>query len=247
MAETEPMLVDFAKSSYDRPIKLVQIYGERRSGTNVTAHVASQAFGLRSTNKFGWKHSFPVFPVLPSNVLFINVVRHPIEWLQRLHASPFEVCPTISDKDMKAFIRAEWDSVFRPNASDWSKKGYLVSRPRGAGETLQLDRHPIEGRKFKNVLEMRKVKLQSYFGMLNRNINVAIVTFEMLKRDPVALMHAIGQEFDLDTNSAAIDMSKNPGPPSRQKNSPQEFDTDDMEFIRSELDTSLEARFGYVI
>ncbi len=221
-----------------------QVFGERRSGTNYFSALLNDAFEITETRAYGWKHGAPVMPCIQDTSLIAVVVRNPIEWLLSMHARPIEA-PATEGMTFSDFIRTPWQAVYKPHAlrrREIGIRGFPVAR--GAG--LQYDRHPIEGRLFSNVLEMRVVKMQSHLGFLHRAPNVAVVRYEDLLVDPARVIRGIADSFALEVRPEAKLQIRHVGPKTGDKRLTRaDISDSDLRYISDELDQDLERRFQY--
>ncbi len=230
-----------------RGIDRFQMFGERRSGTNFVRELVQTNFNVQTTWRFGWKHGIPHFPVLPKRCLFVVVVRDPFDWAVSLFNGAYEAHPVVKNRDFDAFLREEWVGQFRPAKSPWHKVGYDFDPSVGRGEELQLDRHPIEGRRFKSIFEMRSVKYRSFLGLLERDVNVAIIRFEDALNKPQAVCKKISNTFGLKLRGFSPVVG-HVGPKGLRKglNRVSELTDHQRAYIFAQLDNDLEHRFGYV-
>lgn len=240
-----PKPVGVSRASSNTPIEMFQVFGERRSGTNYVAAILSQNTSLKEVHRFGWKHGLPLYPVLPASCVFVVVLRAPVDWLKALYRAPFEVDPALKDLEFPAFIRAEWESVYTPKKSRWRGHGYDLDYNLGRGEVLQLDRHPIEGRRYKNVVELRNVKLAGHLSMLTRGVNCVVVRYEEVNQDPDHLMSAIRDTFGVQVREKTLALEKRVGPSSPRQAATTDLSVADLNFIKEQLDTAQELRCGY--
>jgi hypothetical protein len=225
-----------------------QVYGERRSGTNFAARTIAQNARVKRWNAYGWKHGVPYFPIMPARCLFVAVVRDPFDWLRSFYAGPFEVDPVIAAKPFSEFLRVEWNGVFTGFQTQWSHRGYAVEEGVGRGETLFLDRHPLDGRPFRNVVEMRTVKLASHLSLLTRGLNAVAVRYEDFRTRPEATLREIGRIFDLRVNDSFVAVDTPVGPSSDRRSAAKTMPISkaDREFILYNLDPAQEKRCGYL-
>ncbi|MFV0410316.1 MAG: hypothetical protein ACK5LJ_11660 [Paracoccus sp. (in: a-proteobacteria)] len=241
-------LIDSASNHKD--IRDFQVFGERCSGTNYLEHLISENFEATCIHHYGWKHAAPTMPAIWSHSLILVIVRHPLEWLLSLHRTPYEGAPQLHDRAFSDFIREEWESIARPRFQGWEKWG-LRKDGRMRGEVLQLDRHPISGRRFANALEMRMIKAQAMMGLRNRAGNFALMRFEDLQRNPASLLTRLGARFNLTAKPAAPKLPTERLDPKsarlRPRLSARDIVPKDLAFIRTGLDPDLESLLGYDI
>ncbi|WP_052418233.1 hypothetical protein [Pseudooceanicola atlanticus] len=236
-------LVGWTRNEDAPPLEMAQVFGERRSGTNLVHRLLGRNTGLQMTNRFGWKHGLPAYPVMPLKCLFIGVVRHPLDWLKSFYRGPFEVAPDIARKPFPDFLRAEWESVYTPRNSGWFDHGYELDPRLGRGTVLQLDRHPITGRRFRNVVELRNTKLQGHLSLLARNLNAVFVRYEDVVADQQGFVDTLSGLFPMPDAPAFAEVNRQVGP--RAPALDIDFTDEDREFVLSQLDRRQEASVGY--
>ncbi|AXI48168.1 hypothetical protein C1J03_20485 [Sulfitobacter sp. SK012] len=241
----DPILVHQSAVNMTRPITHFQVFGERRSGTTYLRSLMEQNLKAKAVHHYGWKHGFMTVPAVSSEALIICIVRDPLEWILSLHATPFAAEPQLKELSLSKFLRAEWDSIARPAGQGWRNAGYRQNMSL-RGEVLQLDRHPIEGRRFHNILEMRTVKLRAHIGMTQRFAHACVVTLDDARDRPEMLVDALESRFGLARSGPFKPIQEYVGnkgnPPSA---SLDDLSPEDHEFIQKGLDWTLERPFGY--
>lgn len=241
-------IIDASTEPTKNPLHRFQVFGERRSGTNFVRALIRRNTEMQVVNSFGWKHGIPNYMVYPKDCLFVCVVREPMDWLTSFYHAPFEVADELVELPFSQFLRAPWESVFKARTK-WGTNGYQDTFRGGRGETLQFDRHPIEGRQFRNVVELRNVKLQSHLSFVNRGVNAVVVRYEDARRDPAALIARLGEKFDINCRPGFREIDGRVGPlgkyAQRPKIAASDITNEDREFILSEIDKKQELRCGY--
>jgi hypothetical protein len=232
-------------SAQDRPVTHFQVFGERRSGTTYLRVLMAHNLKIEPVLHYGWKHGFLCVPAVSSNALLVGIVRDPVDWLISMHATPFAVADTLKDLPFSTFLRTQWESIARPAGQGWRVAGFRQDMSL-RGEILQFDRHPIEGRAFTNILELRSVKLRALLGLTQRVNHAAVVQLEDARDDPQALIHALGARFglavpkELSLPEGYVGNKSNPKKITRNQITPQ-----DRAWIKTNLDWNLERQFGY--
>ncbi|THH36567.1 hypothetical protein E4Z66_06335 [Aliishimia ponticola] len=222
-----------------------QIFGERRSGTNYVHTLLQRNLGAAPCFHYGWKHGYCTAPAISRNALIVVVVRDPLDWVLSFYSRQFAPAAHLDGLSFSDFIRAEWDSKARPDRQQWDLFGHRHDRSL-RGEVMQLDRHPIEGRRYRNVLEMRRIKLAAHLGFRHRAGNVAVVRYEDARRDPASVLTKLAQEFAVPANVSWVAVTEQVGPPSaKRKQTRQDIAPEDLDHIRSQLDLHVEAGLGY--
>lgn len=228
------------------PITRFQVFGERSSGTNFVKRLIGRNTGLTPIEDLGWKHGFPHMTAVPRDVAAICVVRNAVDWARSMFTKPWHCTPTMQALPFDQFIRAEWDTI-----ADRPRYFPQVQRLGGAGTPLQLDRHPLTGRKFANIFDLRRHKLEGLLGFADRGCCVVFVRLESAQAAPEAFLSDLCLGLDLTAPSAPFrPVVKRLG--SRFKSSvpsrpdlPKDLSADDHTFMLSCLDTALEAKLGY--
>ena len=222
-----------------------QVFGERRSGTNFVEALISRSLDIEPTRKYGWKHGCISAPAISSDALAIVVVRHPLSWIVSFFNTPFAAFPGYQPKKFSAFIRSEWESEARPRRQKWKSWGYR-NDPSMQGEVMQLDRHPITGKRYENMVQMRNVKLACHLGLKQRVSNFAVINYEMASEKGTDVIADLANCFQLSRTSQTVEVANRVGPKSR----PAVMRTDDIissdrQFILDALDTAQEQKVGY--
>ncbi|OYW60214.1 MAG: hypothetical protein B7Z10_04305 [Rhodobacterales bacterium 32-66-7] len=249
MTEAEPATHLIGQSSTEGPaIDRFQIYGERRSGTNFVSRTIARNCGLKRFSSYGWKHALPYYPLLPRSCLFVVVVRDPFDWLRSFYAGPFEADPAIAALPFSGFIRAEWEGTYTGFERQWAYRGYAVRDRFARGEPNFLDRHPVNGRRFRNVLELRSVKLAGHLSLLDRGLNAVAIRYEDFRVRPEAILRDIGSRFSLNLRAdfRPTDVPVGPSSDRRAAAKTAPISAEDRDFILAGLDQTLERRCGYL-
>ncbi len=241
--EMEQNMIEHRRAS-DTIIRDFQVFGERRSGTNFCSALFASTFDLTERFNYGWKHGAPVMPCISPSSLIVVVVRDPYEWVLSMHARPLEA-PRMQGLDFSDFIRSTWRSNYQPRSIGRHKFG-LAGFPVERNVDLQYDLHPIDGRPFNNVLEMRRVKLRSHLGLLNRAPNVVVLKYEVLCSATTELILRVATEFGLQRRSNAQAELGHVGlKTGKNRLKISEIKDTDRKFIFDQLDKCLESKFGY--
>ena len=229
-------------------LRWFQVLGERASGTNIIRKLVFLNAKLLRTEGLGWKHGFPTMVAVPSHTLVICAVRNAENWALSMHKRPWHLAPRSQHLGFSEFIRAPWDGIVdRPEDFETLHPEQV---PGSIGRPHQLDRHPITGKAFENLFALRRAKLASLVGMLERDISVALVQMETVTGEPEAFLQTFRQATN--TNPKR-DVTRIPGrrmgnmfnrsapcPPT-----PKAMNAEDRAFMKNELDLELEAALGY--
>jgi len=215
------MLILLKKDRY--PINNFTIYGERHSGTNLLESLVKQSLRLPITWEFGWKHFFGFVKyqqiVDAKETLFFAITRNPYDWIMGMSKQPYHV-PKENERPIKNLLLNEWVSI-----DDYRKE-------------IKEDRHYLIGRKYKNIFEMRKNKLQYIINYMPKFCNnLCITTYEHITENTTSSVQILSKYFGLQS-----DIKKLPLIWSRNK---YDISPETKEIIDSQIDWNLEGFFGY--
>ena len=116
------------------------------------------------------------------------------------------------------------------------------------GEINQLDRHPIEGRRYENVLEMRRVKLNAHFGILRRANCAVLIRYEDCKTSASTIVDLVRNTFNIEGPEGFEAIVQKIGPEGNQRKlSRNDISAEDLAFISENLDNEMEKLLGYRI
>ncbi|MEL6569450.1 MAG: hypothetical protein AAFQ22_13615 [Pseudomonadota bacterium] len=204
------------------------------------------AFKQPSIGRYGWKHGVPSFPAIGRRDLIVVLFRDVFEWLVSMYAKPWHINDEMLSLNFSDFIRAPWDArVDRPtryfdlpNVDDWN------SLP------LRLDRHPITGRCYVNILEMRSVKTQAYLGLEHLGGNVAFVRHERFVADTQTCLDEMSSHYSFDLSGQTAETTERLGSEwkndskSRYEEAKSAIESE-KDYILSILDLHVEKRIGF--
>lgn len=222
-------------------IRRIQIYGERRSGTNFLEQLL--VANLRSVpvcRDYGWKHGFHGPGVeTADDCLFLVIYRNPFDWLRSLHRRPFHAAPSLRRIPFSDFIRREWWCV-------WDEQ---AGRPRGHemhGLEMMSERDPETGERFPNVLRLRTAKIRNWEGLRARTTHTEYVRYEDLAASPSGYLASLSGRFGLMQTDHFVPIERargrtRPYRPRRYK----PIGTGDVRHIVQTLDAALELGIGY--
>lgn len=241
---------DFAKTGlfvtrHATPATRFQVLGERSSGTNFVKRLLGRNSDLAPTEALGWKHG-PNPIAIPADLAVICVLRDPARWALSMHAKPWHSAPDLQALEFPDFIRAPWDT--RIDRARYF--GGDAAKPM-LGQPLLADRDPVTGAMPENLFALRRMKLNILLSYANRGSTCVILRLEAVQAAPeraldqilAALSHPprkgvfrpvmkrLGAKF-----KAAID---------DRPQTPKAMGKEDLAFMKSQLDRSLEARLGY--
>ena len=121
--------------------------------------------------------------------------------------------------------------------------------PHVEGAELQYDRHPITGKPFANLFELRNVKQAALLGMINRDCNVLVVKAELVQLDQVRFVAWMIEHFGFPLKGLRIkpvtQRLGNRFNRSASAETPPEMPPRDHAFMMETLDLEMEQALGY--
>lgn len=225
------------------PVRAVQVFGQRCSGTNVLTKLVAANFGAGAvTDRYGFKHWFvPAQVLFPADVLVLVVAREAQGWARSLHRQPWHAHPDLKTLGFAEFIRAEWHSY-------WDREfgGICETHPLHGREMLH-EREPATGKRFGNPLLKRTAKLRDWTGLAARAHNVAFLDQDVLHRAPRDLVCVLAELLGAVPagDYGPIETYKGNGFRRFEPTRYPDVSADDGAFIRDQLDPQVEAHFGF--
>ncbi|WP_112321154.1 hypothetical protein [Oceanibium sediminis] len=216
------------------PVTGFQVLGERSSGTNfVTQMLLRNLEGVERRPIYGWKHGFIDRRYSPDpGLLTVLVYRHPLRWLQSLHARPLDLSDSMRGLPFSDFLRHEWRGAFK--------------REDGTEEPSTADMDPKAKTNFANPMRLRNAKIAYFEEMAGMPSRMVYIRFEDMNRAPRATLEAIAKTFDIALKpytpvNTFKGVTEKPYIPRQMPR----ISATDLAFIRQELDLAQEARIGY--
>jgi len=157
------------------------IFGERCSGTNFLEQALLENFHIKIHEHQINKHFFGQ-KELPKedNILYIGIVRDPYTWINSLYKYPYHIDKTIR-YNKQLFINSEIYSKDHNN------------------EIMQ-DRNIFTKERYKNIFELRKVKLEFLYDKMPLLAkNYILIKYEDLRDDYENTLNFIKVQFNLFT------------------------------------------------
>ena len=157
------------------------IFGERCSGTNFLEQALLENFHIQIHQHQVNKHFFGQ-KELPKedNILYIGIVRDPYTWINSLYKYPYHIDKTIR-YNKQLFINSEIYSKDHNN------------------EIMQ-DRNIFTKERYKNIFELRKVKLEFLYDKMPLLAkNYILIKYEDLRDDYENTLNFIKVQFNLFT------------------------------------------------
>jgi len=164
-----------SQKSYNRILKYT-ILGERHSGTNWLEKLISSKFELELTWEFGSKHFIDTLDInkmsIAKSTVFICISRNIYDWIGGFYKSPHHVNPEIIGS-LDKFLLSEWDC-------------------------RNLDFNFFTKLKYKNIFELRTLKLLYYYLFLPNIVdNMIIIRYEDLINNVKQVMSEISSIIDI--------------------------------------------------
>ena len=240
-----------AQSGGTPPSELA-VFGERNSGTNL-AHALLQQnipafadapgdrigrFGFR----YGWKHGFPQMLSAPPFALAVCLFRHPETWLRSMHARPWHAVPELTQLPFRQFISSEWQT--RVDERNFGLEG---NDPRALTE-LHWDRHPLTGRRFENILQLRNAKTAAFLSLPVRFEHCILLRHEDVAERPEAFVEFVSQTFGLPRHTTFNPVTHRRGRAAEGRFNPAQYPPltpQERQFVWDQLDSAQETQLGY--
>ncbi|MEL7026108.1 MAG: hypothetical protein AAGO57_02610 [Pseudomonadota bacterium] len=220
----------------DAALTTRKVWGERCSGTNFAGALLHRNIDALKTKggQWQWKHALAKINDRDPSRLNLFIVRDPFTWAQSFYRNPWHLPVRLRNRPFADFIRQEWVGVF------YDQDKYTPERP--------ADRHPVERRRFRNIWEMRTVKLRHALMAASRLPNGVVVRYEEVSTDPEGFVALIADRFSTGrkTPFQPIEDYKGEAKRSYEAQTTQPMDPDDRAYILGQLDTTLESFLGYL-
>lgn len=235
----------------DLPVVDFQVIGERGSSTNLARKLIERNIVLERSDALGWKHAPPRMVAIPRDLLVIGVIRNAESWALSMHKRPWHLDPRLQVFDFSRFIRSPWVGIVdRPTDFPELDAGL---HDRVQGLELQMDRHPITGQPYSNLFEMRRIKLASMLGMLNRGCHMVLAKAEVIQQDPEGYVQFLCDEVGLPMAREKVQRIKRrlgtrfslSVPEEVRGKTPKKMSPADRAFMIQALDMPLEEMVGY--
>jgi hypothetical protein len=223
-------------------IKNIIIRGERCSGTNYLRCLINQNINIDVID-LGWKHSYlNIFDkklVSQNDYLVIFIFRNPVDWVKSLYNNTWHFEKKHKKvKNIDKFIRYEQKQVIR---------GLSEFKEYDPNIELYWERHPFTLEKPKNICQLRNWKNENFLSCSNIFENVEYIKYEDLVVDPKMWIDYLNKKyFNLEYNFNNVDYYKGDKKQGLfNKNVYDKLSVENIEFIRDNLDWSIEEKIGY--
>lgn len=247
------------------PIKRIQIFGERNSGTNYLSTILRvnfpqlEIYDYGENGSYGIKHwpawvgkpisynfrlygkqaeRFCTFPN-SDDCLFIYIFRNPYDWVQAMARTPWEIAKQPS---LDAFLRTP------PSYNKSLEK--VQNSPELAKYLRELN--PDTNLPFDNILTLRAKKIENALQIKNLVKHFIILKYEDFKTDPFFFLKQINKIIPVATPENEfldVNFDARPGSFSKKyKNKPYPpLSHENLLFINSHADWDLECLLGYAM
>ncbi|WP_319823597.1 hypothetical protein [Thalassovita sp.] len=221
-----------------------QVIGERSSGTNYVKRLLGRNSGLTPTESLGWKHGTIQALAVPRDMAVILCVRNAGDWARSMYAKPWHTPAPMQGLAFGDFLRAPWDTIID------HPKYFAGLDPQAVGQPLQQDRDPATGLPYANLFHLRTGKLITHLTLGNRGCSFVLVRAELAISEPEAFLTRLRAGLGLPASDAPLrPVVKRLGArfnaAAPRPAAPDALPSEDMDFLRSQLDRELERRLGY--
>ncbi|MCG7574691.1 hypothetical protein MHM39_14050 [Phaeobacter sp. CNT1-3] len=241
----------YFQRTHDVPLTHFQVFGERGSATNLVRKLIDKNLNIVRTESLGWKHAAPHMVAIPRDFLMIGVVRNAESWALSMHKRPWHLDPSCQAHDFATMLRSPWRGIVDREADFEEVVGEMTGQTEGL--ELQFDRHPITGRPFENLFDLRNVKMATLLGMLNRDCNMLLIRAETVQTDPEGFIDWVKTNLDLTMRPPRFKPVKRrlgnrfnlSAPVEVRGETPKALSDEDRKYMLSKLDLAQEASLGY--
>lgn len=180
------------------------ILGERCSGTNFLERSMKENFVLESSDKYTHKHFFGFNTFEDSDdTLFIGIVRDPHRWANSFFKRQWHLPRKFRNKHV--FLNQKFHSGSYMGIYPWKKHKYTFPEIRsviGKGPALHVDTHIHTHEIYKDIFELRKVKLEFLIKEMPTKVKHYIfIRYEDLNSNFERTMNMIRDNFNLKTSN----------------------------------------------
>ena len=222
------------------------ILGERCSGTNFLEEAISQNFDISYITEYGNKHFFCCNNYTSDeNTIFIGIIRNPIYWLNSFSKELYHI-PNIN-KPLTNFLFNEFYSVLdiqnaQKNMLDFNSfQNSEIINPK--------DLNYLNGKKYKNIFEMRKLKNYFLMNIIPYKVkNYILINYENLIYNYEDTLNNIQQKFNLvkkNDTFIKIKKYKKSDTYTYKQQRMITFDNNLLHIIWNNLDVEQENKLGY--
>ncbi len=228
------------------PPTRLQVIGERSSGTNFVQRMLRRNTPFEPHEFLGWKHGHFNALTIPQDMIVIVTVRRAEDWVRSMFTKPWHATAALQRLPFSEFLRAPWDTVLdRPRLFERMPLGDQIGQP------LQLDRDPMTGLPYPDLMALRRGKLRSHLSVSNRGCAFCLVRMEEVAANPERFIASFRAAFGLPPlegpvrpvlkrlGSKFIPTVENRPP------MPDVLTAEDVEFVQQGCDADIERMLGY--
>ena len=225
------------------------IKGERCSGTNFLRKLVETNLKIEYLDAVDWKHGFYTASIhrdqdltkyiSPETFATLIIFRNPFDWLRSLYTRPHQFEGT-ANVPSAGGVRWLTPITF----SEFIRKS--MNNASGIANDKFHSYHPFYFTQPKNILELRKWKIEHFLGLKNVLPYTYYMKYEDLAQDPERIITEINNKFfNIDfefknwTNYKAN--TNRPFVPAKYF----DISDDDYQFLLENIDWELEAKIGY--
>jgi hypothetical protein len=226
------------------------ILGERCSGTNFLEEALTQNFDITYTSEYGNKHFFcnNNYTTASEDTVFIGIVRNPIYWLNSFSKELHHI-PSIN-KPLRNFLFNEFYSVFDEQQNKKPMMDFNIFSNNVSEPINPKDLNYLNGNKYKNIFEMRKLKNHYLMNIMPRKVkNYILINYESLLYNYDATLNTLQSKFDLVKKNETYVKIKNYKKSDTYNFKQQRlitFKNELIQIIWENLDTCQESVLGYL-
>lgn len=219
-------------------LQTYNIKGERCSGTNYLQKLIETNLNIKFEDIIGWKHGwcslFNKDKELLKSFLTIIIFRNPFDWLRSLYLMPHHI---------KGTETSMWKKP-KPTFSEFIRSESI--------ETIEIrhsllhSRHPFYLNSPKNILELRKWKIEHFLNLKNILPHTYYLKYEDLIQDPKKVIADIndkwfGKYYEFNNWTSYKDYENIPFVPKKYFN----ISADDYSYLVENIDWEFETKIGY--
>lgn len=249
-----------AKREGTKPIRKLQIFSERCSGSNYLRTLLDTNFSFKpnlpnndptAMGDYGHKH-FPPWFELPienfsgpnhyytfngnEDYLFVVIFRDPYDWIRSFYNTPFHAKSTIRELPFNQFIRTPWELKHNDP---------IIVKQQKFNSLIDYDY--VNNAPFENPLKLRTAKIRNMMMIKDRVKNIYYVNYEVVRDFPKQVIAEISKLFGLTPKQPFTPITKHNGD-SKKIFKPKkycEIDPIDLAYINEQLDQEIEEAIGY--
>lgn len=218
-------------------VNFYTVMGERCSGTNFLENAILKNFEIELIWHYGYKHFFGFYnfknknPIIKDDddVLFLAIIREPVSWIDSLFNKKHHI-PIENRNDIHKFLNNEFYSI-DDNENE-----------------IMEDRNYRNGKRYKNIFEMRYFKNHYLIQHKKRVKNFLLIRYEDLKNNYEGILKFIEEKYKLKRKSKVfikINSYKGLGNKIYQEK-PIKFNNEIIKLIKSKLNIKQEKSLGYI-